>query len=103
ATAVGAGLSALDGGPRQKAVLEVRFADGASFVAMTDVGVAALMENDRRVIQLAAPRLTNQPIPLTPEEPGISARAIEAASDAVESASSAVSSAFSFIKSKTLG
>ncbi|UHC17320.1 hypothetical protein LRS73_05345 [Methylobacterium currus] len=103
ATAVGAGLSVLDGGPRQKAVLEVRFTDGASFVAMADVGVAALMENDRRVIQLAAPRLANHPIPPTPEEPGISARAIEAASDAVESAGSAVSSAFSFIKSKTLG
>ncbi|MGC5777444.1 hypothetical protein [Methylobacterium sp. NFXW15] len=49
--ALGAGLGALDEGPKQRALIEVRFQDDATFVAMTDIGIASLMENDRRVIE----------------------------------------------------
>jgi hypothetical protein len=105
ASALGAGLSALDNGPKQRALIEVIFVDGATFVAMSDVGIAALMENDRRVIQLAEGRLRATPMVEGTSESvtGLGERVIASASGAADAAGSAVSSAFSFIKSKTLG
>ena len=104
AAAIGSGLNALDNGPRQSALIEVKFLDGATFVAMADVGISSLMENDRRVIQAAAPRLHPPAVQNFAEaESGIATRAVEAASSAVGSAGSAVSNAFGFIKSRTLG
>ena len=104
AAAIGSGLNALDNGPRQSALIEVKFLDGATFVAMADVGISSLMENDRRVIQAAVPRLHPIPVQASTElEAGLATRAVEAASSAVGSAGSAVSSAFGFIKSRTLG
>ncbi|MCJ2106777.1 hypothetical protein MKK70_15625 [Methylobacterium sp. E-041] len=102
ATALGAGLGALDSGPKQRALIEVVFQDGTTMLAMTDVGIAALMENDRRVIQLAAERFNPEPALIAPSETGIAAKVIASAEDAAHTAGSAVSGAFSFIK-KTLG
>lgn len=105
ASAVGAGLGALDSGPKQRALIEVAFLDGASLVAMTDVGIAALMENDRRVIQLAAGRLNPTPAPVEGAEAsaGLGDRLVASASDAADAAGSAMSTALSFIKSRTIG
>lgn len=116
ASVVSAGLSALDGAPKQKALIEVRFEDGASIVAMADAGVAALIENDRRVVLLAAPRIrTHEPI--TAQEQigdsvatkmiaaatGTAGAAGAVATGAAAAAGSAVSSALGFLKSKTKG
>lgn len=102
ASALGAGLGALDSGPKQRALIEVAFQDGTTLLAMTDVGIAALMENDRRVIQLAAKRLHPEPVPIEMSETGLAAKAIASAGDAAHAAGSAVSDAFGFIR-KTLG
>ena len=104
AAAIGSGLNVLDSGPRQSALIEVKFLDGATFVAMTEVGISSLMENDRRVIQIAISRLRSLAVPVpSAVEHGLATRTVEAASSAVESAGSAVSSAFGFLKNKTLG
>lgn len=103
ASALGAGLGALDTGPRQKALIEVRFTDGASLVAMTDIGIAALMENDRRVILLAAKRFQPQAPMAEIDDTGLGTRALTSVSEAAGAAGSAVSGAFSFIKNRTIG
>jgi hypothetical protein len=123
ASVVSAGLNALDGGPRQKALVEIRFEDGASFVATADAGVAALVENDRRVVLLAAPRLRSHQ-PITAQEQigeSVVARMLAAASTtadtagsfasgataaatgAANAAGSAVSGALGFIRKRTIG
>lgn len=106
ASALGAGLNALDEGPKQKALIEVRFVDGTSLIAMTDVDIATLMENDRRVIQLAASRLS--PDTATPHTPiatdvGFGATALETVSNVADTTGAAVSSAFEYLKRKTIG
>lgn len=103
ASALGAGLGALDQGPRQRALIEVKFRDGATFVAMTDIGIASLMENDRRVIQLAANRLNLEPGTIQSEDPGLATRATASVGEAASAAGAAVSEALSFIKKKTIG
>ncbi|WP_430910644.1 hypothetical protein [Methylobacterium sp. sgz302541] len=103
ASALGAGLGALDTGPKQKALIEVRFTDGATFVAMTDIGIAALMENDRRVILLAEKRFQPQASAPEDENAGLGTRALTSVTDAAGAAGSAVSGAFSFIKNRTIG
>lgn len=107
ASALGAGLGTLDHGPKQKALIEIRFLDGATLVAMTDVGVAALMENDRRVIQLAAKRLrektaVHEIVPAS-SEAGIGATAMSAVSDVAGTTGAAMSSAFGYLKRRTVG
>lgn len=116
ASVVSAGLTALDGAPRQKALIEVQFENGASFVGTADAGVAALIENDRRVLLLAAPRLRSHQ-PITAQEQigeSVTARMLAAASGtagaagavasgAASAAGSAVSSALGFLMSKTKG
>ncbi len=116
ASVVSVGLTALDGAPRQKALIEVQFEDGASFVGTADAGVAALIENDRRVLLLAAPRLRSHQ-PITAQEQigesvtakmlaaasGTAGAAGAVASGAASAASSAVSSALGFLMSKTKG
>lgn len=113
---VSAGLTALDGAPRQKALVEVSFQDGASFVATVDAGVAALIENDRRVVTLAAPRLRmNQPVAAQEQigdtvtasmraaASGATTAAAVTASGAAAAATSAMSNALGFIKGKPKG
>ncbi|ACK85519.1 hypothetical protein [Methylorubrum extorquens] len=113
ASVVSVGLTALDGAPRQKALIEVQFEDGASFVGTADAGVAALIENDRRVLLLAAPRLRSHQ-PVTAQEQigeSVTAKMLAAASGtagavasgAASVAGSAVSSALGFLMSKTKG
>lgn len=116
ASVVSVGLTALDGAPRQKALIEVQFEDGASFVGTADAGVAALIENDRRVLLLAAPRLRSHQ-PVTAQEQigesvtakmlaaasGTAGAAGAVASGAASVAGSAVSSALGFLMSKTKG
>ncbi|KQQ30699.1 hypothetical protein ASF53_18155 [Methylobacterium sp. Leaf123] len=107
ASALGAGLGALDSGPKQKALIEVRFLDGATLLAMTDIGIAALMENDRRVIQLAANRLRAEPAvqetPVDPSEAGFGATALNAVSVVAGTTGAAVSSALGYLKRRTVG
>lgn len=103
ASALGAGLGALDQGPKQRALIEVKFLDDATLVAMTDIGIASLMENDRRVIQLAAKRLGPQPELIQIEGPGIATRATASMGEAASVAGAAMSEAFNFIKKRTLG
>ncbi|MDH3032562.1 MULTISPECIES: hypothetical protein [Methylobacterium] len=109
-------MTALDGAPRQKAVIEVQFEDGASFVGTADAGVAALIENDRRVLLLAAPRLRSHQ-PVTAQEQigeSVTAKMLAAASGpagaagavasgAASAAGSVVSNALGFLMSKTKG
>lgn len=106
-SALGAGLGALDSGPKQKALIEVRFLDGATLLAMTDVGIAALMENDRRVIQLAVSRIraetATQATALLPPEAGFGATALNAVSDVAGTTGAAVSSALGYLKRRTVG
>lgn len=103
ASALGAGLGALDKGPKQRALIEVKFRDDATFVAMTDIGIASLMENDRRVIQLAAKRLYPETEPIQIEDVGMATRAAASMEEAANAAGAAVSDAFNFIKKKTIG
>jgi len=103
ASALGAGLGALDEGPKQRALIEVRFQDDTTFVAMTDIGIASLMEDDRRVIQLAAERLGPEPELMQVDAPNIAARATASVGEAASVAGTAVSEAFSFIRKKTIG
>ena len=103
ASALGAGLGALDQGPKQRALIEVRFEDGATFVAMTDIGIASLMENDRRVIQRATRRLSPAPVPIAVEGPGIATRAAATVGDAAHVAGTAVSDALGVLKKLTFG
>lgn len=107
ASALGAGLGALDSRPKQKALIEVRFCDGASLVAMTDIGIAALMENDRRVIQLAAHRVRAevvvQELAQTPPEAGFGTTALNTVSEVAGTTGAVMSSAIGFLKRKTVG
>lgn len=106
-SALGAGLGALDSGPKQKALIEIRFLDGATLLAMTDIGIAALMENDRRVIQVAASRLsglaaTHEPASAS-SEAGFGATTLNVVSDVAETTGAAMSSALGYLKRKTVG
>lgn len=96
ASSLGAGLSALDEGPRRRDVVEIGFGDGRSLVALVDAGLAALIENDRAVAVRAIARGT--PGAASQEAEGLAAQAAEAASGAVQSVGGVLSSALSFVR-----
>lgn len=109
ASAVGAGLGALNEGARPRAVINAVFEDGSVAIALTDLGVANLIQNDREVIRRAllraghlpqeAQRGSDTPVSGT----GLGAHAADVIHEASDAASAALSSAIGIFKRPSSG
>lgn len=102
ASAVGAGLGAINEGSKPRAVINAIFDDGSVIIALVDLGVANLIQNDREVVRRALLRAGHVPQSAhhNPGEPSpsLGAQAAEAIHDATDAASAALSSAIGIFK-----
>lgn len=103
--ALAAGLGDGESGSQQRALVEVAFHDGASFVALAAVGLPVLIGNDREVARRAQGRTVpaNLSTPVNPAGVDISltnltAQAGDAVTSAAGAASSAIQSAFGLVR-----
>lgn len=105
ASAVGAGLGAINEGSRPRAVINAIFDDGSVIIALTDLGVANLIQNDRDVIRRALLRAGHLPQPAQHDSsdpsPSFSTQAAEVIHEATDAASAALSSAIGIFKRPT--
>ncbi len=104
ASAVGAGLNSLNEGARPRAVINAVFEDGSMMIALVDLGLANLIQNDREVIRRAllrtghVPQRTHNVSEGADTAPSLTAQAAEVIHEASDAASAALSSAIGMFK-----
>lgn len=104
ASAVGAGLNSINEGARPRAVINAVFEDGSTIIALVDLGIANLIQNDREVIRRALLRAghslqgTRHVAESTDQSQSLTAQAAEVIHEASDAASAALSSAIGMFK-----
>lgn len=103
ANAVGAGLGAINEGSQPRAVINATFEDGATLVALMDLGIASLIRNDREVVRRALIRAGLSASQATrPDEqdtsPSLTSQAVEVVTEAADAAGAALTSAIGIFK-----
>lgn len=95
ASVIGAGLPEGAGGPRERTILEVAFADGTSFIAVADVGLSVLIANDREVVGRAFARFAAGSLPAPAEPAAIGPQLVETAGSVLSAGAGAALTAAS--------